>query len=518
MSDTKVVQLHPDDNVVVAVNPIEVGEEFIVGRDSIKAINRIAPGHKVSVCSIGSGEAIRKFGSRIGEATEQIESGAHVHSHNLQHKHVVITEVESTNPPESAKRVESTFQGYVRPSGKVGTRNYIAVISTVNCSASVSQFVARHFEGDALADFPNVDGVFAVTHDSGCGMGYATQKHDMLSRVLAGASRHANVAACVMIGLGCEQGSMGYLTEHHGVVPLIAPDGTKLTKDLGGGVPVLTMQDEGGTRKTIARAVELVKELLPRVNDFERESVSAENLVVGLECGGSDGYSGITANPGVGCAADRIVANGGTAILAETSEIYGAEHLLVERSRNPKVAKALIERIEWWKHYVGLYGQELDNNPSVGNKAGGLTTIAEKSLGAVAKAGSTSLEAVYQYAEQITDKGLVVMDTPGFDPPSVTGMVAGGANVILFTTGRGSCFGCKPTPSIKIASNSQMYNKLSEDMDINAGVVVEGTSVDDLGEEIFNKILAIASGEKTKSEEIGIGDYEFVPWTVGPTL
>lgn len=518
MNKVPFVQLSPSDNVVVAISEIAPGQTLQVGDESVTTITRIPAGHKVSVRAIGQGEAVYKFGSQIGQATVDIAAGAHVHSHNLQHKHDVITEVTSTNPPAPPAAIERTFEGFMRPTGRAGTRNYIAVISTVNCSASVAQFVARRFEGDALADYPNVDGVFAVTHETGCGMGYATQRHEMLSRVLVGAMRHPNVAACVVIGLGCEQGSLGYLVEKHGVIPLHSPNGEQLTRDNGNSIPMLTMQDEGGTRKTIERAVQIVKDLLPVVDANRRETVSASHLNVGLECGGSDGYSGITANPAVGCAADRIVASGGTAILAETSEIYGAEHLLVERSRNPEVALALIERIEWWKGYVGMFGLELDNNPSVGNKAGGLTTIAEKSLGAVAKAGSTTLEAVYQYAEQVRQAGLVVMDTPGFDPASVTGMVAGGANMILFTTGRGSCFGCKPTPSIKIATNTLMYDRMIEDMDLNAGTVVEGSTVDQVGEEIYNKILAVASGEKTKSELAGIGDYEFIPWTVGPTL
>ena len=518
MNKVSFVQLSPSDNVVVAISELAPGHILEVGGESVATVNRIPAGHKVAVRAIKQGEAVYKFGSQIGSATADVAAGEHVHSHNLQHKHDVITDVPSTDPPAAPAKLERTFEGYVRPSGRVGTRNYIAVISTVNCSASVSQFVARRFEGDALEDYPNVDGVFAVTHETGCGMGYATLRHEMLSRVLVGAARHPNVAACVLIGLGCEQGSMGYLFEKHGIVPLHAPDGEKLTRDKGDAIPVLTMQDEGGTRKTIERAVQIVKDLLPVVNANRRETVSASELSVGLECGGSDGYSGITANPAVGCAADRIVASGGTAMLAETSEIYGAEHLLVQRSRSPEVALALIERIEWWKEYVGMFGLELDNNPSVGNKAGGLTTIAEKSLGAVAKAGSTALESVYQYAEQVHQKGLVVMDTPGFDPASVTGMVAGGANMILFTTGRGSCFGCKPTPSIKIATNTAMYDRMIEDMDLNAGTVVEGSTVDQVGEEIYNKILAVASGEKTKSELAGIGDYEFIPWTVGPTL
>ncbi len=338
----------------------------------------------------------------------------------------------------------------------------------------------------------------------------------MLGRTIAGYANHVNVGGCLIVGLGCEQTTAGYLSEHHGVVSLYAPDGRRLTRD--DGIPMVTMQSEGGTRATVDNAEALIEQILDRANQFKREEADAGHLMLAVECGGSDGYSGLSANPAVGVVSDRIVACGGTTVLSETTELYGAEHLLVRRSRSPEVAKRLLERINWWKDYVAMFGGTVDNNPSVGNKAGGLTTITEKSLGAVSKSGSMALEAVYEYAERIDAKGLVVMDSPGFDPASVTGKVAGGANLVMFTTGRGSCFGCKPSPVIKVASNTPMFQAMRDDMDLNAGVVLEGRDLQSVGDEFFEYALRVASGEKTASENLGFGDHEFVPWTVGPTL
>jgi altronate dehydratase len=516
MSLTKLLCLHPRDNVGVAIQTLHAGDSVAVPQGTLTVRQTVPAGHKLAWREIPADSAVLKYGEPIGRATQPILPGEHVHSHNLADEHTVITTVQRTDPPPSPSPRPDTFDGYVRPHGGVGTRNYVAIVSTVNCSASVSRMVAAKFDAERMQRWPHVDGVIALVHEAGCGMAFDSLKHQMLSRTLAGMTRHPNLAGTVLIGLGCEQNTVGYMSERHQVVPLFAADGRQLTEHAG--TPVLTMQDEGGTRRTIEKAETLVEEMLDRANTCRRQPVDASHLTVGLECGGSDGYSGITANPAVGVAADRIVAAGGAAILSETSEIYGAEHLLVRRSRSPEVAAKLIERIEWWKGYVAMFGQTLDNNPSVGNKAGGLTTITEKSLGAVSKSGSTALEAVYEYAEPVTARGFSVMDTPGFDPASVTGKVAGGANVILFTTGRGSCFGCKPTPSIKIATNTSLFERLDEDMDLNAGTILSGEEVQDVGEAIYQAVRRVASGEKTKSEGLGIGDNEFVPWAVGPTL
>ncbi len=508
-----VILLHPDDNVCVAARYLEGGAEVSVDKQSVVLPGAVKPGHKIAVASISQGGRVLKYGQTIGVATEDVRLGDWVHTHNLVNDDLDRDFAPASETPASPDPISGrTFQGYRRASGKAGTRNYIAVISTVNCSASVARYVAARFDPSSLNDYPNVDGVVAFTHETGCGMPYQKQSHDMLNRVMGGIARHPNIGAYLLIGLGCEQGTADYLIESQRLVHI---DGTK---QVANAPLVFSMQDHGGTAKTVDAAVGKIRELLPQVNDISREAIPASELILATECGGSDGNSGFTANPAVGVACDTVVACGGTAILSETPELYGAEHLLTRRAVSKEVAEKLLDRIEWWKWYASTFGAELDNNPSIGNKKGGLTTIAEKSLGAVAKAGATALVDVYQYAEQVTAKGLVVMDTPGFDPPSVTGMVAGGANVAVFTTGRGSCYGCKPTPSIKVASNTMMYEKMIDDMDIDAGEILSGRSVDEVGRDIFEEILAVASGKKTKSEIQGIGDEEFIPWTVGPVL
>ncbi len=510
-----VVLLNAADNVCVALRPLARGAVVEIEGFQVTLAASIGTGHKIALREIPAGRPVVKYGQVIGGATQAISPGELVHSHNLANGELrPEAERATATPPPPAPLDGKTFQGYRRRDGRAGTRNYIAVISSVNCSASVSKYVARRFDAQALAEFPNIDGVVAFTHDTGCGMPFGGLKHEMLNRVLGGLARHPNIGGYLLIGLGCEQGALGYLAQQQRLVQIEGMPGEGST----GSPLMLSMQEEGGTLATIEAGVRQVAALLPRANDVRREPIAAAEILLGTECGGSDGYSGITANPAVGVATDMLVAAGGTSILAETSEIYGAEHLLTRRAVSPEVADKLLERIAWWHWYAGVFGAELDNNPSVGNKEGGLTTIAEKSRGAVAKGGSTALVDVYQYAEPVTAKGFVVMDTPGYDPASVTGMVAGGANMIVFTTGRGSCFGCKPVPSIKIATNSHLYERMEGDMDIDAGTILAGRTVQELGAEIFEKILAVASGEKTKSEIHGIGDEEFVPWTVGPVL
>lgn len=517
MTSYKFVQLHPQDTCVVALEHIPQGSTLSVGEGlSITTRQAIPPGHKISLCSTDEGQPVLKYGWSIGNASQAISPGDHIHSHNLRCEHKVDLEALATDtPPRPALVAGPTFQGFVRADGRVGTRNYIAVISTVNCSASVSRQVAQRFaSADALRDFPNVDGVIAFRHDSGCGMAYEGIKHRTLSRVLAGVASHPNIGAYLLIGLGCEQNTLGHMVAEHKLIQIQSPKATSARQ----APPMIAMQDMGGTTATIEHAVAKVRELLPMANSFTRKEVSASHLTLGTKCGGSDGYSGITANPALGVAVDKLVSWGGTAILAETTELYGAEQLLTRRARTRAVAEKLLERIEWWKWYSGIYGEEFDNNPSIGNKAGGLTTIIEKSLGAATKGGSTAMEDVYLYAEQVKTKGLVVMDTPGFDPVAVTGMIAGGANMVVFTTGRGSCFGSKPTPSIKVSTNSLLYQRMNDDMDLDAGTIVQGESIASVGDRMLDKILAVASGEKTKSEILGYGDDEFTPWSIGPTL
>ena len=439
---------------------------------------------------------------------------------NLRCQHTLDYEGLATKtPPAPAPQSGKTFQGYVRPSGRVGTRNYIAVISTVNCSANVSKAVAKHFDEQALREYPNVDGVVAFTHDSGCGLALDGIKHRTLSRVLGGIAKHPNIAAYVLIGLGCEQNTLGLLQKSQKLVPLPGirwkPNSSDSTSNE---IPVLSIQDSGGTKATIKKAVAMVSELLPQVNALQRTTVSASEIVLATKCGGSDGYSGITANPALGAAADLLIAHGGTSILSETTELYGAEQLFTKRAQSVAVAKKLLDKMVWWRNYTAHYGEDIDNNPSLGNKAGGLTTIVEKSLGAAVKGGTTALQDVIEYAEQTSKRGLVIMDAPGFDPVCVTGMVAGGANVVVFTTGRGSCFGCKPAPSIKVATNTPLFERMSDDMDLNMGTILTGESIAEAGARMFDAILETASGKKTKSELLGYGDDEFCPWSIGPTL
>lgn len=512
------VHLHPDDNICVAARLLERGETLNLAGAPLAIAEPIKLGHKLAIRPIAKGDYVRKYGQIIGVATSDVPPGAWVHSHNLVNGDFVRDYAKSLAiPAPPTPLLGRTFMGYRRPSGATGTRNYLGIISSVNCSATVSKYIAQKFDKSVLKQFPNVDGVVAFGHGGGCGLQYDGLQHRILARTLGGMARHPNIGGYLIIGLGCENAPIGYLLQTQKLTQIGGGESTLATA-APGAPPVLSMQDLGGTTKTIEAGIQMLAQLLPRVNDVRREPVPASEIVLATNCGGSDGNSGVTCNPALGVASDMLVACGGTSVLAETTEIYGAEHLLTRRARTPEVADKLLERIRWWLWHTSMYGVEIDNNPSVGNKEGGLTTIAEKSLGAVAKAGSTALTEVYEYAEPITAKGFVVMDTPGFDPPSVTGLVAGGCNVLVFTTGRGSCFGCKPTPSIKVASNTPMYERMRDDMDVNAGEILQGRPVEEVGGEIFDKILSVASGEKTKSELHGYGDEEFVPWQIGPTL
>jgi altronate hydrolase len=511
------VRLHPDDNLLIARVGVEAGVEVFPGNGepAVPTRDRIDLGHKMAVRTIPAGAPVRKFGQLIGYATEDIQPGEWIHSHNLSVGELQLDYAFSTEvPPDPEPITGRTFLGFRRADGRAATRNYLGIVSTVNCSATTSKEVAARINNELLAEFPNIDGVVPLVHKGGCAMQYGGSDHQQLARVLAGFARHPNFAGYLIIGLGCETGQASFLTENYGLTQLDVPgENGRDTRPL-----VMTIQDSGGVRKTVDRAVGVLKEMLPEANNVRRVPIPVAELILGTECGGSDGNSGVTANPAVGIASDLLVAHGGTTILGETTEIYGGEHLLTRRAVTPEVGKKLVDLIHWWENYTKFFGVQIDNNPSVGNKKGGLTTIYEKSLGAIAKGGSTALKEVYRYAETVTAKGFVVMDTPGFDPASVTGFVAGGANVVVFTTGRGSCFGCKPVPSIKIATNTPMYERMIDDMDINAGCILDGVPVEEVGREIFEKIVSVAGGEKTKSEAQGIGDEEFCPWNIGPVL
>jgi arabinonate dehydratase len=500
------VRLHAADNVVVAAR--EIPEGTAVG--GVAARRAIPRGHKIAVAAIAEGEPVRKYNQIIGFASRSIVPGDHVHTHNVEFRaferdYAVGADVTETQfVPESER---ATFQGIVRPDGKVATRNYLGILTSVNCSATAAKMIADQFRRPGLLDdYPNVDGVVALTHGTGCGMADDGEGIAVLRRTLAGYAEHPNFAGFLMLGLGCEVNQIRGVSE-----------GWRL--DPSRPVATMTIQEQGGTVATVRAGVEALTAMLPQANEVTRQTVPVSELVLGLNCGGSDAYSGITANPALGAAVDILVRHGGTAVLGETPEIYGAEHLLTRRAVSPEIAEKLVERIRWWEEYTAKNNGSMDNNPSPGNKAGGLTTILEKSLGAVAKGGTTNLTGVYKYAERVTAKGFTFMDTPGYDPVSVTGIVAGGATVMCFTTGRGSVLGTKPTPSIKLATNTEMYERMSGDMDVNCGVILsEGESVEAVGERLFQFILDTASGRKTFSEELGFGQEEFVPWQLGAVM
>jgi altronate hydrolase len=507
---TPFIRLHPADDVLIARQQLLSG----VSVEGIPVKGLIPAGHKIATHPIAPGDPVRRYNQIIGFASKPIAPGEHVHTHNLDmgpnkgdfaRDYAFGADVK----PAPAKRVAS-FLGIKRPDGRVATRNYIGILSSVNCSATAARAIADHFSRQnnpsALKDFPNVDGVVALTHGTGCGMDSDGLGLQILQRTLTGYATHPNFAGVLVVGLGCESNQINAWLAHGSL-----REGETLR--------VFSIQDTGGTAKTVAKGIAMIKEMLPQANAVKREPCSAAHITIGLQCGGSDGYSGISANPALGAAVDLLVAHGGTAILSETPEIYGAEHLLTRRAVRPDIAEKLISRIKWWEHYTEINEGEMNNNPSPGNKAGGLTTILEKSLGAVAKGGTSNLEAVYEYAEPVAAHGFVYMDTPGYDPVSATGQVAGGANLICFTTGRGSAYGCAPSPSLKLATNSALWQRQEEDMDINCGEIIDGgVSVQEMGQRIFEMVLATASGAQSKSEKHGYGQNEFVPWQVGAVM
>lgn len=512
--DDLALLLHPGDDVAVARTDLAAGTKLTREGGTITLWQDIPRGHKLAVKPASIGDQVRKYGQVIGFALADIAPGDWVHTHNLgfgsgelAHDYGVGQDVKPVALVPAAER--ATFQGYLRPSGKVGTRNYLAVISTVNCASSVAVGIAERFRG-VEREHSDFDGVIPIVHKGGCG-GKPGWETEMLQRTLAGIAKHPNVGAYILVGLGCEGNQLADQIETGGLLQL---DVTGHPKP-----PAILMQEIGGTQHAIDAGVAAIEKLLPEVAAARRTTQTADKLCVALQCGGSDALSGITANPAVGAASDLIVAQGGTTVLGETTEVYGAEHLLTRRAVSQAVADKLLERIAWWKDYTATRGFTIDNNPAPGNKEGGLTTIFEKSLGAVAKSGTAPLQAVYDYAMPVTAHGFCHMDSPGYDPVSVTGQVAGGCNLVVFTTGRGSCFGFKPSPVLKIATNTPMYNVMEADMDLNAGVIFDGgTSVQEVGRQIFERLLTLASGEASKSEALGVGTEEFNPWIIGCTM
>jgi len=501
----RVIRLREQDNVVIAIDLVGPGDSAA----GLTARERILKGHKMAVEPIREGEPIRKFGQIIGFATAHIAPGEWVHEHNVGLHDFARDYCFAEDARDDAllpEHLRATFEGYRRGNGRTGTRNYLGILTSVNCSASVARFAAAALErSGALADHPEIDGVVAVVHGTGCGHAAYGEGFEVLRRTQWGYASHPNFAGVVMVGLGCEVFQIGRMKKEYGI------EETDTFR-------TLTIQETGGTKKTVEAIAASIRDMLPIAARARRETRPASELILALQCGGSDGYSALTANPALGAASDLLVRHGGTSILSETPEIYGAEHLLTRRAATRAVGEKLVARIKWWEDYTARNGGEMNNNPSPGNKAGGLTTILEKSLGAAAKGGQSTLRAVYEYAEPVRETGFVYMDTPGYDPVAATGQVAGGANLIAFTTGRGSAFGAKPTPSLKLATNSDIYRRMADDMDINCGDILDGVAIEDKGREIFDILLKVASGRRTKSEELGYGDSEFVPWQIGAVM
>ena len=505
--DGPVIRLHPEDNVVVARVDIEPGTP--IPGENVVARQKAPAGHKIATRHLRKGDPVLKYQVTIGFAAEDLPAGTMVHGHNIafQEFHRDPAIGADYRPPAMVPvEARKTFQGIVRADGRVGTRNFIAIVSSVNCSATVAHAIADHFTPERLADVPKVDGVAAFTHATGCGMDLSGEPMDLLRRTLGGYMRHPNVAGVLVVGLGCERNQISALLADQGLAP-------------GPMLRTLVMQEAGGTRKAIEAGIAAVQEMLPEANRATRRTVEASQLTIGLQCGGSDGFSSITANPALGAAVDLLARHGGTAILSETPEIYGVEHTLTRRAASREIGQKLLERIRWWKDvYAAGRDTQINGVVSPGNQAGGLANILEKSLGAMMKGGTGPLMGVYRYAEPVTAKGLVFMDTPGFDPVSATGQIAGGANIIAFTTGRGSMYGAKPVPSVKLATNTPMYRRLMDDMDMNCGEILDGTaSLPEMGERILDLLLRVASGEKSRSEELGLGRHEFAPWQIGIT-
>ncbi|PQA83107.1 galactonate dehydratase [Limnohabitans sp. TS-CS-82] len=498
------IRLHANDSVLIAKRPLSLGEHVEAWGVKVKA--QVPAGHKIALRAIAAGERILKYNIEIGVATRDIAAGEHVHGHNLalaDFYHDPAFGVDVKPVAMLPVSEQARFMGYVRPDGRVGTRNFIGIFSSVNCSATVIHKIAAYFTPERLKPYPNIDGVVAFAQTTGCGMASPSPHFDLLRRTIAGYVRHPNLAGALIVGLGCERNQ---------VADLVASQALRSSVLM----QTLVMQEVGGTRATIEAGIAAVERMLSSANDVKRESVSASHLSIGLECGGSDGFSGITCNPALGAAMDILVRHGGTAILSETPEIHGVEHMLTRRAVTPEVGQKLLDKLAWWTAYTRGTNVQFNGVVGHGNQQGGLANIFEKSLGSAMKAGSTPLQAFYEYAEPITHKGFVFMDSPGYDPVAVTGQIASGANLICFTTGRGSMFGSRPAPTIKLASNTEMFTRLEEDMDINCGRILDGeASVQEMGQLIFEDLLKHASGEPTKSELLDLGDHEFVPWHLG---
>jgi altronate hydrolase len=504
------IRLDPADNVIVARMPVAANTAVPVeGRGAaIVTLHDVPAGHKIAARFITKGEAVRKYDTVIGYASEDLPPGTWMHSHNI-----LFDEVEkdyafscSYKPTDYVPEAErAAFRGILREDGRVATRNYVGVFTLGNAGATAARKIAAHFTPDRLEAFPMVDGVAPFAHEGGHGMERSGEAMALLRRTIGGTIRNPNNAAALIIASGEESNDLEGFLREQGLEP-------------GPALRTLVLAESGGLRRGVEAGIALVKEMLPTANAVTRQPLPVSHLTVGMQCGGSDGFSGLSANPALGAAMDILIRQGGTAILSETPEIFGVEQTLTARARTPEVGQKLVDRMNWWLSHTEGRDCQINGRVSPGNNAGGLANILEKSLGGAKKGGSTGLMEVYEYAEPVTQKGFVFMDTPGYDPVSATGQIAGGANMIIFTTGRGSCFGSLPAPTIKLASNTTMYERMKSDMDVNTGLVIDGeATVQEMGRLIFDQLLRHASGERTKSEISGMGANEFIPWPIGVT-
>jgi len=505
------LRLHPKDQVVTALKDLTEGEK--INRVTIKT--PIPRWHKVAVKPIKEGSPVLKYGQVIGFATQSIAPGEWVHVHNLNIGRLsdpapgdMATEI----PPDPIPIPDRYFLGFRRPDGHAATRNYILLASTVDCANHAVEAALRELNQEKsflLRRFPNVDGVIGMTHPSGCGLAAMSEAHLRQNRTIDGFLNHPNAAARLVVGLGCEKGSPDLIFGSN-------PSGSlkNCKKPAGANPSVFMIQNEGGTQKTVDKIIDYVLKMLPEVNCMRRELIPTSELILATQCGGSNALSGITANPAIGIASDLLIAAGGASFFAETTETFGAGHLLTRRAKTKKIAQQYLDHVKWWASYLKSHGAHFDNNPTPGNKEGGLTTIAEKSLGSVAKGGNTALCGVVDYAEPIPGPGLYFMNTPGYDPVSCTGQTAGGALVGIFSTGQGSCFGGLLTPWIKVVSNTDVFDKII-DMEINAGSILDGIPLETVGRQIFEQVLAVASGARTYSEKMNIAVFNV--WNTGVT-
>jgi len=498
------IRLHPDDNVVIAREKLAAGTEIpnerVVLREGVPA------GHKLATRAIANGESVVKGGLAIGRANGAIEPGDRVDARNLRRDEGLLG-------AEAAPRVTAlrpsrqpvTFRGIVRDDGRVATRNYIVIAVTVNCAATTARKIAEHFTPERLAAYPNVDGVVALTHELGCGMEMTGEPMDLLRRTIAGTVRHANAGAALLCSLGCERNNVYKLVEAQNLVT-------------GPRLRTLVMQEKGGTQKTIDEGIAAIESMLPAVNDVRRESVPVEHLVVGMQSSGADAFSQASANPALGAAIDLVIANGGTAILSGTADLAGMESALIARAASSEIADKLARRLEWWKRYNAGRDTPLNGRMAPAQAAGGFTTPVERAIAAAARWGHAPLAEVYEYAHPVAAKGLVFMDTPSHEAVAATGQIAGGANLVCMVAGHGTGFGSLPAPTLKLASESSMFRRMQDDLDVDCGPVLDGdVSVEEMGRRIFESILEHASGRKTKAEELGVGESEFVPWPIGLT-